>query len=132
MKWSEQMRVLNSEDEHYNQLVYDVETKALYINDKLIATLNEQNTLDQNTFLELKKKYPYIDDKNFLLNCLFKIEQKTTGYIVSEGTSNLITGYLHPSLVRYTKSDMGTIIEVELFTGDAHYNFTLLKDVIDI
>ena len=34
MKWSEQMRVLLSEDEHYNQLMYDVDEGKLYINGK--------------------------------------------------------------------------------------------------
>ena len=33
MKWSEQMRVLQSEDEHYNQLMLDTETRDLFIND---------------------------------------------------------------------------------------------------
>ena len=127
MKWSEQMRVLNSEDEHYNQLVYDVEENAMYINDKLVAILNVEKTLEPNKFLDLKKKYPYIDDKNFLLNCLFKFEDGTATYGAAEAPSQLITGYFHPNVVRYTKSNMGTVIEVEAFNGDAHYNFTLLN-----
>ena len=127
MKWSEQMRVLNSEDEHYNQLIYAVDENALYINDKLIATLTENNSLDQNKFFDLKKKYPYIDDKNFLLNCLFKFEQKTTGYIAPDGTKQFITCYSHPNVVRYTKSNIGTVIGVDLLIGESGYNFTLLK-----
>ena len=127
MKWSEQMRVLNSEDEHYNQLTYDTEANALYINDKLIATLNEQHALDPNTFLELKEKYPYIDDKNFLLNCLFKFEEGTATYTEPDAPSQLMSGYFHPNLVRYTKSNMGTVIAVELITGDAIHYFTLLN-----
>ena len=73
MKWSEQMRVLHSEDEHYNQLIYDVDENALYINDELIATLNDQKALEPNKFLDLKKKYPYIDDKNFLLTVFLQM-----------------------------------------------------------
>ena len=131
MKWSEQMRVLNSEDEHYNKLIYDIGENALYINEKLIATLDEQKTLYTNKFLDLKKKYPYIDDKNFLLNCLFKLEEGTTGYTSQEGTSNLITCYYHPSNVQYKKSNMGTVIDVRVFIEDTTYKFTLLKADID-
>ena len=130
MKWSEQMRELLSEDEHYNQLVYDVEANALYINDKLIAITDEGHSISQDAFCDLKKKYPYIDDKNFLLNCLFKLEQETTGYAAPDAPKQIMTGYLHPNLVRYTKSNMGTLIVVELITGDAIYNFTLPKAVI--
>ena len=125
MKWSEQMRVLMSEDEHYNQLIYDINENALYINEKLIATLDEDNSLDQNKFFDLKKKYPYIDDKNFLLNCLFKLEQETTGDAGLEEPSQFMTGYLHPGLVKYTKSNIGTVIEVELITGKEIHKFTL-------
>lgn len=127
MKWSEQMRMLQSEDEHYNQLIYDVNANALYINEKLIATLAENKSLDQNTFLDLKKKYPYIDDKNFLLNCLFKFEEETSTYTEHVGTSQFITIYIHPNLVRYTKSNDGTLIEVEAHPGDGFYKFVLLK-----
>lgn len=127
MKWSEQMRELLSEDEHYNQLVYDVEENALYINDKLIALLDENKSLDPNKFLDLKKKYPYIDDKNFLLNCLFKFESETSTYVEQVRPSQFMTSYFHPNLVRYTKSNEGTVIEVELHHGDGIYNFTLLK-----
>ena len=132
MKWSEQMRVLNSEDEHYNQLVYDGDANALYINDKLIATLNEQNVLDPNTFWELKKKYPYIDDKNFLLNCLFKLEQETTGYGAGTGNRELITAYFHPDRVEYNKSNMGSSIMVQLIAVGTVYNFTLITEDNDI
>ena len=127
MKWSEQMRVLLSEDEHYNQLIYDVEENALYINDKLIALLDENKSLDQNTFWDLKKKYPYIDDKNFLLNCLFKLEEGTTTYGAAEAPSQFMTSYCHPNLVNYTKSNMRTVIEVVSFNGDPINQFTLLK-----
>lgn len=81
MKWSEQMRVLNSEDEHYNQLMFDITEKALFINGKKIcncdyedAESNEQTMLytvhyyDSNEFL---KKYPFFTDEKFLLNCIF-------------------------------------------------------------
>ena len=128
MKWSEQMRVLNSEDEHYNQLVYDIDENALYINDKLIATLNEQKTLEPNKFWDLKKKYPYIDDKNFLLNCLFKLKMETTGYGAGTGSSNLITGYFHPSHVEYNKSNMGSSITVLLTVRNTDYHFVLITE----
>ena len=80
MKWSEQMRVLQSEDEHYNQLMYYENTNTLYINDKPIAFLDEY-TLPQNIrikallyddFKEIIKKYPFFTDIKFLLNCIFK------------------------------------------------------------
>ena len=116
MKWSEQMRVLQSEDEHYNQLVYDVDANALYINDKLIATLNEQHALDPNTFLELKEKYPYIDDKNFLLNCLFKIKERTTN----------ATTYGRPTFVHYGKSENISYINITTQYGGTGYIFTFI------
>ena len=80
MKWSEQMRVLQSEDEHYNQLVYDKDTFTLYINDKAIAHLEEYSlqgnirikALLYNDFKEIIKKYPFFTDIKFLLNCIFK------------------------------------------------------------
>ena len=80
MKWSEQMRVLQSEDEHYNQLMYDVDTYTLYINDKSIACL-EEYSLQENMrikallydgVIEIMKKYPFFTDIKFLLNCIFK------------------------------------------------------------
>ena len=80
MKWSEQMRVLLSEDEHYNQLMYDSNTHTLYINDKSIAYLQDYS-LPQNIrikalfyddFKEIIKKYPFFTDIKFLLNCIFK------------------------------------------------------------
>lgn len=128
MKWSEQMRVLLSEDEHYNQLIYD--KNALYINDKLIATLNENETLDPNKFWDLKKKYPYIDDKNFLLNCLFKLELErvTNGSAESGGTSTFVTGYFHPSYVEYNKSNMSSYITVVLLVRDTVYRFSLITE----
>ena len=126
MKWSEQMRVLNSEDEHYNQLIYNVAENALYINEKLIATLDERNSLDKNKFLDLKKKYPYIDDKNFLLNCLFKFEKETTGDSGLEEPSQFMTGYFHPGIVSYTKSNEGTVIEVKLIIDKEIHKFTLI------
>ena len=43
MKWSEQMRVLQSEDEHYNQLEFDNDTYNLTINGEFItkAVINQ-------------------------------------------------------------------------------------------
>ena len=121
MKWSEQMRVLNSEDEHYNQLMYDVDENALYINDELIATLNEQKALEPNKFLDLKKKYPYIDDKNFLLNCLFKLQQENT---------DIRTRYFHPTYVEYPESEHvegDYFISVSFVIEGTYYKFKLFK-----
>ena len=116
MKWSEQMRVLNSEDEHYNQLVYDVEEKSLYINDKLIAITGVGHSISQDTFCDLKKKYPYIDDKNFLLNCLFKIKEETTN----------TTTYGRPTFVRYVKSENSSYINITTQYGSTGYIFTFI------
>lgn len=127
MKWSEQMRVLNSEDEHYNQLICDLDAHSLYINDKLIATLDEANYLDPNKFCDLKKKYPYIDDKNFLLNCLLKFEEETSTYTAQGETSQFTTVYFNPNSVKYTKSNMGIAIEVATVDNHKIYKFGLLK-----
>lgn len=129
MKWSEQMRVLNSEDEHYNQLIYDNEEKTLYINEKLIARLDEEKYLDQNTFYDLKKNYPYIDDKNFLLNCLFKVKNETPD---SSNPSNIVhmTYYSHTTFVSYTESTNGSYIEVGMITGNTLYSFKFNKPEI--
>ena len=113
MKWSEQMRVLLSEDEHYNQLVYDVDKKELYINDKLIARTDEKDSISQDTFYNLKKKYPYIDDKNFLLNCLFKVKSITLP----------ITTYSRTTFVSYMESTNGSYIEIGVVNGDDLYTF---------
>ena len=90
MKWSEQMRVLQSEDEHYNQLLLDIETGELFINDELIAVLYQNITdlqLEKNKFDEIIKKYPFFNDVRFLLNCIFK-------YKSSDGTA-----YIKPNSV---------------------------------
>lgn len=79
MKWSEQMRELLSEDEHYNQLMYDTDTFTLYINNKSIADLQEY-TLEQipihallyDDFKKIIKKYPFFTDIKFLINCIIK------------------------------------------------------------
>ena len=132
MKWSEQMRVLNSEDEHYNQLIYDVAENSLYINEELIARLDENNTVDYDTFCDLKKKYPYIDDKNFLLNCLFKLERHTSSDS-SSITTYFITGYLHPTNVDYAESESiesDSYIKIVLILSDENIcNFILTTAV---
>ena len=75
MKWSEQMRVLNSEDEHYNQLRLDSITGELFINDKLAVVLDASDgiriTMEYSKFKKIIKKYPFFDDIKFLLNCIF-------------------------------------------------------------
>ena len=116
MKWSEQMRVLNSEDEHYNQLVYAVDKKELYINDKLIAITGSGHSISKDTFCDLKKKYPYIDDKNFLLNCLFKIKDET-GYL-----------YGRPTFVHYSKSNNGSCIIITTQYGNTGYMLCFITD----
>ena len=81
MKWSEQMRVLLSEDEHYNQLMYDVNENILYLNNKkLIHDLESYKLADDLTVKALlyddvekiMKKYPFFTDIKFLLNCIIK------------------------------------------------------------
>ena len=85
MKWSEQMRVLNSEDEHYNQLIFDIEKSALYINDAFVADVY-QSTLSYVDYEYLIKKYPFFNDKNFLLKCLFK-SKTSNGYTLEKTKS---------------------------------------------
>lgn len=129
MKWSEQMRVLNSEDEHYNQLVYDADEKALYINDKFIAKLDENSFLDEDTFWDLKKKYPYIDDKNFLLNCLFKLKS------VSGNPKEYSTSYIPTIKVEYVEWEVleqGPCINVIAFNGTDMIGFSLNHSMTEI
>ena len=77
MKWSEQMRVLLSEDEHYNQLLYDLDGGRLYINGEMIAKADSitsegrELTITYDKFTEIIKKYPFFTDIKFLLNCIF-------------------------------------------------------------
>lgn len=87
MKWSEQMRVLQSEDEHYNQLMYDVDNNKLYINGKFIADI-DNGTVLYNLAKEIKKKYPFFTDENFLLHCVFKYNGM--GDTVLEKTRNVV------------------------------------------
>ena len=82
MKWSEQMRVLLSEDEHYNQLVYDANENVLYLNNKKLIADLKPNILENggdsvlclfyDDAIEIMKKYPFFTDIKFLLNCIFK------------------------------------------------------------
>ena len=104
MKWSEQMRVLNSEDEHYNQLLYDMDESKLYLNKKLIAVLKPHilensegqqydiNALFYDDTIEIIKKYPFFTDINFLLNCIITVN-KTDGiqYSKTLGVTDEIT-----------------------------------------
>ena len=85
MKWSEQMRELQSEDEHYNQLIYDMDESKLYLNKKLIAVLKPHilengegqqydiKALFYDDTIEIIKKYPFFTDINFLLNCIITV-----------------------------------------------------------
>ena len=82
MKWSEQMRVLNSEDEHYNQLKFNVDTKELLINEEVIAkpvitqlpiiATSVLYRVSYEDYIKIRKKYPFFTDVKFLLNCIFK------------------------------------------------------------
>ena len=81
MKWSEQMRVLQSEDEHYNQLKLNVDTYELIINEEVIAkALNKPvsgvgrstaSVVSYEDYNKIIKKYPFFTDVKFLLNCIF-------------------------------------------------------------
>ena len=106
MKWSEQMRVLMSEDEHYNQLMYDTDTGKLFINDELVVVLNagigNERTVEHYKFKEIIKKYPFFDDIKFLLNCIFVC-----------GNSNF-TEYVKPNNV--TKYDR--YYEINCYRGE--------------
>ena len=93
MKWSEQMRELISVDENFNQLVFNVNTKELFINGKFIAkTLTYPSTdvgpggvypvpgvgtsaayvVEYEDYKKIIKKYPSFTDVKFLLNCIIK------------------------------------------------------------
>ena len=82
MKWSEQMRVLLSEDEHYNQLKLDIEAENLFINEEFVAEALRTAVSNLGTssafvvkaedYNKIIKKYPFFTDIKFLLNCIFK------------------------------------------------------------
>ena len=81
MKWSEQMRVLQSEDEHYNQLKFNVDTNELLINGEIIAETvidavsgigtSGAHVVSYEDYNKIIKKYPFFTDVKFLLNCIF-------------------------------------------------------------
>ena len=76
MKWSEQMCALDSVDEHYNQLLYDLDKNKLYINGEMIAKSDSfsegrELTIQYDKYKEIIKKYPFFTDIKFLLNCIF-------------------------------------------------------------
>ena len=92
MKWSEQMRVLLSEDEHYNQLMLNMQTGELFINGELVEVLNGLedvvHELEKHKFDKLIKKYPFFDDIKFLLNCIFIFENEN--FISYAKTNNVV------------------------------------------
>ena len=93
MKWSEQMRELQSEDEHYNQLMLDTETCDLFINDEWIAYIYDDVDIfkiEKNKLDELIKKYPFFTDLKFLLNCIFAGEGDD---FISYSKSNIFRKY---------------------------------------
>ena len=97
MKWSEQMRVLQSEDEHYNQLMFDTDECKLYINGKFIADI-DGDTVSYSLYQDINKKYPFFTDENFLLHCVFKYNdeeiktlEKTKVLVVDTSTIEIIS-----------------------------------------
>ena len=106
MKWSEQMRVLHSEDEHYNQLMYDTDESALYLNNKKLIDNLQLNIIENggvpinclfyDDAIEIIKKYPFFTDIKFLLNCIFR-ERISSGFVYSK-----------PFSVKYKKYSTGT------------------------
>ena len=82
MKWSEQMRVLQSEDEHYNQLTLNINEKKLFINEEFIAktstgyipnlATSSAHIVTYDDYHKIIKKYPFFTDIKFLFNCIFK------------------------------------------------------------
>lgn len=121
MKWSEQMRVLQSEDEHYNQLMYDEDTYTLYLNKKPIGVLQPYTIDDKidngtiqvnikalfyNDVIEIMKKYPFFTDIKFLLNCINKKEY--------DGTIE----YSNPSSVEYQKVSEGAWLLIFMNTDE--------------
>lgn len=105
MKWSEQMRELLSEDEHYNQLVYYSNESELYLNNKIIfgnlqsyslSGIGEINAMFYDDTIEIMKKYPFFTDIKFLLNCIIK-ENRENGI-----------AYSKPSNIIYQKFAVGT------------------------
>ena len=113
MKWSEQMRVLQSEDEHYNQLVFYVSEGLLYINDVIVADV-QNSILSYNDYKDIIKKYPFFSDKNFLLNCLFK-SKTDNGYTIEKTKSVSImkfNGKLVANILSLT-TDRSLMIKME-------------------
>ena len=76
MKWSEQMRELISVDENFNQLVLDADKKILLLNGEfLVNTINNgdgTHVIESSDYKRIIKKYPFFEDKKFLLSCIFK------------------------------------------------------------
>lgn len=112
MKWSEQMRELLSEDEHYNQLKLNTDTRELFINDELIAVLNDiagtGATLENHKFIKIIKKYPFFTDIKFLLNCIFTQEGDN---FISYSKCNIIRKYKD----RYEICNAPTIITLTIY-----------------
>lgn len=76
MKWSEQMRVLQSEDEHYNQLELDTDKHILTLNGEFLVNTTHYNdgthVVERSDYKRIIKKYPFFNDKKLLLGCIFK------------------------------------------------------------
>ena len=106
MKWSEQMRELQSVDENYNQLVYDVDNNKLYINGKFITDI-DSGTVSYNLAKEIKKKYPFFTDENFLLHCVFKA--KDGNNTVLDKTSYII---VHDNIIEIWSHDPSIVLKI--------------------
>ena len=77
MKWSEQMRELISVDENFNQLELDVDKKILTLNGEFLVKTNNPYgngtyVIEYSDYKRIIKKYPFFEDKKFLLGCIFK------------------------------------------------------------
>ena len=111
MKWSEQMRELLSEDEHYNQLVLDTDARELFINDKLVAVLNDiddvGSTMEYYQFKEIIKKYPFFDDIKFLFNCIFKFDRGN--FIYYTKTNNIVKDNKCCDIICYKNGESTTL-----------------------
>ena len=80
MKWSEQMRELISVDENFNQLELDADKKILKLNGEFLVNVNTPynngtHVVEYSDYKKIIKKYPFFNDKKFLLGCIFKAKR---------------------------------------------------------
>ena len=76
MKWSEQMRELISVDENFNQLELDADKHILTLNGEFLVNTTHYgdgtHVVEYSDYKRIIKKYPFFNDKKFLLGCIFK------------------------------------------------------------